>query len=86
MMPDRPHAELADLDIDLTDPELRAIGELQQLAKRWPKSLTLVSMDGGLAVIRTGDPRFDFDGGNAMERQQSIIAHVYGIPNDGGGW
>lgn len=85
-MADRPHAELYDLDAKLTDPELRTIAELQRLARRWPRSLTLVSMDGALSVIRTGDPRFGFDSGNGTERQQSIIAHIEGIPNDGGAW
>jgi hypothetical protein len=73
---------------DLTDEEQRAIDSLKRLAKRWPRTLKLVSMDGSLAVILNGDPRYDFDHGtgSGAERQQCIIADIEGIPNDGGEW
>lgn len=69
----------------LTPEERNAIASLRRLAKRWPQSLTLASMDGSLVVFRTGDERFhDIDGG---DRTASVIADdFYGIPNEGGGW
>lgn len=85
-MPDSARPDVVDerlLD-ELTGPERNAIAALQRLAKRWPRSLKLVSMDGALAVIRNGDPRYGASGG--VERQECIIAHVDGIPNDGGAW
>lgn len=85
-MADRPYPDLADASLagDLTDPELAAIASLQRLAKRWPQSLKLVSMDGNLSVIRADDPRMLADYG--PERQEAVIADIDGIPNDGGGW
>jgi hypothetical protein len=82
----RPHADLENPDAALSGPELRAIGELQRLARRWPHSLTLVSMDGNLHVIRTGDPRYHSEGRDGAQRQESVIADIDGIPNDGGAW
>lgn len=69
----------------LSNEERNAIASLRRLAKRWPRSLTLASMDGDLVVIRTGDPRFDdFDG---ADRTDAVIADdFHGIPNTGGGW
>jgi hypothetical protein len=68
----------------LTDEERKAIASLQRLAKRWPQSLKLVSMGGGLHVIRVGDPRFD--GQYPGQRAEAVIASIDGIPNDGGDW
>jgi hypothetical protein len=70
----------------LSDVERKAIASLERLAKRWPRSLKLVSMDGSLAVIRNGDPRFDSEQRVGVERQACVIAHIDGIPNDGGAW
>jgi hypothetical protein len=64
--------------------ECAAIEALQRLAKRWPQTLTLVSMDGALHVIHTGDERYGLSFG--PDRQQAIIADIDGIPNDGGAW
>lgn len=69
---------------ELTDPERKAISSLQRLARKWPRSLTLVSMGGALAVIRTGDPRFLEDG--PLERHEAILEDINGIPNTGGDW
>ena len=68
----------------MTDEELKAIQSLQRLARRWPKSLRLVSMGGDLFVVHTSDSRF-LDGGS-LERQESILADIKGIPNTGGDW
>lgn len=69
---------------DLTPEEASVVRSLQRLAKRWPRSLTLVSMGGALSVIHTRDCRFDAGGG--MERQEAILADIDGIPNTGGDW
>lgn len=69
---------------DLTPEEASVVRSLQRLAKRWPRSLTLVSMGGALSVIHTRDRRFDADG--CMERQEAILADIDGIPNTGGDW
>jgi hypothetical protein len=73
---------------DLTDDERRAIASLNRLAKRWPRTLTLVSMGGGLYVIRSDDERFhvEHDGLNGLTRADAIIDTILGIPNDGGDW
>lgn len=76
----------ADNGDTLTYAEGRAIRDLHMLARRWPQTLKLVSMDGGLQVIRNGDPRFDIDYGTGPERQQCVLADICGIPNDGGAW
>jgi hypothetical protein len=70
----------------LTDEERATIASLQRLAKRWPKSLTLISMEGSLGVIRTADPRWADETKPSFERQDAIIADIDGIPNDGGAW
>jgi hypothetical protein len=70
----------------LTDEERRAVASLQRLAKRWPQSLKLISMEGSLGVIRTADPRWVDDTKPSFERQAAIIADIDGIPNDGGAW
>ena len=86
---DRPHADLTDLgEATCTWPERATIGALQRLAKHWPRTLMLVSMDGGIQVVRTGAYHAAHDaGGTGAERQQACVqADVDGIPNDGGGW
>lgn len=82
---DRPHADLTATAPSLSDPELSAIAALQRLARRWPRSLTLVSYDGSLSVIRSADLGAIADG-NGPEREDLILANIDGIPNDGGGW
>jgi hypothetical protein len=84
-MTDRPLADVLAEGDDLDDRELAAIGSLQRLAKRWPRSLTLASMGGSLVVVRTNDARFT-DGGAAPERSAAAVAYVEGIPNTGGDW
>lgn len=70
---------------ELTPEEEKAIASLQRLADRWPRSLTLASMDGSLVVVRTADPRFLDDGGG-LDREEAVVADIRGIPNTGGGW
>lgn len=69
---------------DLSPDETSAIRGLQRLARRWPRSLTLASMGGSLVVVRTGDDRFV--DGDALERQDAVLADIEGIPNTGGDW
>lgn len=69
---------------ELTDAEEKAIARLERVAKTWPRSLTLASMGGSLVVIRTDDERFDSFSG--LERQEAVVADIYGIPNTGGDW
>jgi len=83
-VPDRIADAIEANNAALTDAERKAITSLQQLAKHWPRTLTLVSMEGNLHVIRTGDERFGLPFG--PDRQQAIIADIDGIPNDGGAW
>jgi hypothetical protein len=68
----------------LTEEEARTIGALHRLAKRWPPTLTLASMSGGLCVFHTGDPRWGLESG--PDRQEAVLDEIDGIPNDGGAW
>lgn len=72
------------MDDELTPEEERAIASLKRLARKWPRSLTLVSMGGTLSVVRTNDERFDSPSG--IDRQEAIVADIGGIPNTGGDW
>lgn len=56
----------------LTDAERKAIASLERLAKKWPRSLTLLSAASSLYVVRSG------------VRPLQELAHISGIPNDGG--
>jgi hypothetical protein len=85
-MPDRPRADMTDYgEESATDPERAAIGALQRLAKRWPRTLMLLSYDGGLSIIHTADLDAIADG-YGPERQDLVLASINDIPNDGGGW
>jgi hypothetical protein len=64
--------------------EARVIQALHQLAERWPKTLTLVSVGGSLSVIHTRDARLAAVDG--LVRAESILDDIIGIPNDGGDW
>lgn len=68
----------------VTREEQLAILALHRLAKRWPRSLTLVSMGGSLHVIHTGDARYDER--SDEPRGDSVLDTFQGIPNDGGDW
>lgn len=85
-MGDRPIADVSPEGDDLTDQELAAIGSLQRLAKRWPRSLTLASMGGQLVVVRTDSPVFQELDGSNLNRHEAVVADIYGIPNTGGDW
>jgi hypothetical protein len=74
----------AENDDELTPDEVRAIQALERLSKRWPRSLTLMSMGGGLCVKHTGDPRFDE--AFSVDRAGCVLYSFVGIPNDGGDW
>lgn len=67
----------------ITEAEAKAIRSLMQLAKRWPSSLTLLSMGSRLEVMHTGDERF---AGPRDVRCQVSLVSIEGIPNDGGDW
>lgn len=61
----------------------RAIRALHRLAKRWPPTLKLVSMGGGLHVIHGADERFH--DGRATVRGEAVL-DSFQISNDGGDW
>jgi hypothetical protein len=76
--------ENPDLMRPLTAEEEKALRSLKTLAMKWPQSLELMSMSGSLSVVFARDPRMSED--DSIVRQESVIATVYGIPNDGGDW
>jgi hypothetical protein len=85
----RKRADLTELGEQVaTDWERAVILELQTLAPNWPPTVMLVSMDGGLSVVRTDAYRRGFDANlNGARRQATcVLANIDGIPNDGGGW
>jgi hypothetical protein len=59
----------------LTCAERNAVAALRRLAKRWPKTLTLFSWSGTLAVFKPGDDR---------TYEEATVTTIRGIPNDGG--
>lgn len=65
----------ADNGDELTMAEARAIAQLTTMGRYWPQTLTLVSVEGTLHVIRTGRPPAD---------ETAVLATISGIPNDGG--
>lgn len=65
---------------DLTADERRAIASLERLARRWPRSLKLASMDGSLLVYRAGDMPDEVGEDGAVADLGSSI------PNTGGGF
>lgn len=68
----------------LSADEVRAIASLKRLAKKWPRTLRLASMDGELVVIHADDDRFFSD--DPLERAEAVLEGIHGIPNTGGGW
>jgi hypothetical protein len=68
----------------MTRAEIRAVQSLDRLAKRWPKTLKLVSMGGTLCVVHDDDERFHSE--HSPERGESVLYTFEGIPNDGGDW
>lgn len=73
-------AAAEDPAVTLTDEERRAIAALERLAKRWPRSLKLASMDGSLLVYRSGDAPDEVGEDGAVADLGSSI------PNTGGGF
>jgi len=74
---------------EMTVQERRVVFELRQVARHWPATIMLVSMDGGLQVVDKGAFHAGNDQRNlgAAERQAlCVLADIDGIPNDGGGW
>ena len=63
---------------ELTDEERRAIASLKRLAKRWPKSLMLISMDSNLHVIRVTDQGAVVGNAPTEERTAFILADIDG--------
>jgi hypothetical protein len=69
---------------EFTTEELAAIRSLKRLAHKWPKTLMLLSLEGGLYVIHTADQgaiATSIDGAPDVPRVQ-----IDGITNDGGAW
>jgi hypothetical protein len=86
----RLRADLTELGENVaTDWERAVVIALQELAKDWPPTVMLVSMDGGLSVVRK-DAYHALsvdDRASGAERQDAcVLATIHGIPNDGGGW
>ena len=70
--------------VEQTKEEAWAIGTLIRLAKRWPKSLWLMSRAGSLCVMRADDDGTMPDG-EVVDLNERVVA-VVNIPNDGGDW
>lgn len=79
----RTEPQFGENDQPLTDEEAKAIQSLRRLAKRWPQSLKLLSAAGSLIIIHT-DQEYDERHGCEFLPQDAPLAHIYGIPNDGG--
>jgi hypothetical protein len=63
-----------------------AISELRRLARRWPKTLWLMSAEGALTVMRFGeDGRVAITATGAIDPAYAVET-IEGIPNDGGRW
>jgi hypothetical protein len=73
-----------DLMRPLAPDEEKALKALKALAMKWPQTLQLLSMSGSMSVVFARDSRMNED--DPVVRQESVIAEVYGIPNDGGDW
>jgi hypothetical protein len=85
----RKQAELTGLGEQIaTKWEQAVILALQELARDWPESVTLVSMDGGLSVVRSDlyHRAYDTEPNGARRQEMCVLASIDGIPNDGGGW
>lgn len=81
------------LRLGLTPAEKRAVYQLMELAKVWPKSLWLFSGSGSLHVMKCGADGQQVmtvmgRGQNAGERVDPnyIVETIKGIKNDGGDW
>lgn len=61
----------------LTDEEAKAIRSLQNLAKKFPKTLSLFSNNGSLIVLKKHSD-------HPEEKQGRVVARILGISNDGG--
>ena len=61
----------------LTEKEAKAIRGLEQLAKNWPKSLSLFSHSGTLCVMK-------FHPGHPEDERGRVVEVISGIDNDGG--
>lgn len=70
---------------DLNREERLAVAALERLAKRWPQSLRLFSWSGSLCVMKEPDAS-TVDEALEVERNYNdyVVAHISGIPNDGG--
>jgi hypothetical protein len=61
------------IQVTVTKKEQKAIKELESLAKRWPKTISLFSWSGSLYVTK-----------NLPDDRFALIESIAGIPNDGG--
>lgn len=77
----RSQRELVD-EFGLNEDQARAVTSLQRLARSWPRSLMLASMEGELCVLRNDESRMSGDGLNP----DAVVATIKGIPNTGGAW
>ncbi|WP_276972421.1 hypothetical protein [Ferrimicrobium acidiphilum] len=70
---------------EFTTEELAAIKSLKRLARKWPKSLTLLSMEGSVYISRTADRGAIATRDCDTELDVPLVL-IEGVPNDGGGW
>jgi hypothetical protein len=69
---------------EFTPEELAAIRSLKRLGRKWPKTLMLLSLEGGLYVTHTADQGAI---ATSIDRAPDVpIVQIDGIPNDGGAW
>ena len=74
------------MSVRLSAREKRAIADLQDVARRWPRTLWLFSASGSLNVMRKGpDGEHVTVAGGGMDQRYSV-GHITGIDNDGGDW
>jgi hypothetical protein len=71
---------------EFTAEELAAIKSLQRLARKWPDTLTLLSMEGCIYVTRTADQDVIATRDGWYSDLGVPMLPILGIPNDGGCW
>lgn len=75
-------AHQAEVDLELTSEEKKAINALNRIAKNWPDSLWLFSASGTLWVMRHGQNGEQVHLGEGIDPNYALVS--IRIPNDGG--
>ena len=77
---------MAEIDLDLTDDQKRAVLALKRVAKRWPKGIWLFCTADGIEVMRCGpDGEHVMAHGGGVDRDYYVDS-INGIDHDGGDW